>query len=174
MSDDAIPQDETPAEKPAEAPKPKAAAKGKSAAKGKKGADKGKKGADKGKKGAGKKGKKGAGGSGGPSVAATPRAAAQVRRAKGWGGLVGFAAAAYFSYRASVPPELIGLRAIAAGIAGYMVAWACTVTVWRYLLLAELRAAAEGRRASADSAPDAARNPGAAAKPPVTPPPPSL
>ena len=105
MSDDAIPQDETPAEKPAEAPKPKAAAKSKSAAKGKKSADKGKKGADKGKKGAGKKGKKGAGGSGGPSVAATPRAAAQVRRAKGWGGLVGFAAAAYFSYRASVPPE---------------------------------------------------------------------
>src|SRR4051794_26105289 len=113
MSDDATTQDETPAENPAEAPKPKPAAKGKSAAKGKKGADKGKKGADKGKKGA-DKGKKGAGGSGGPSVAATPRAAAQVRRAKGWGGLVGFAAAAYFSYRASVPPELIGLRAIAA------------------------------------------------------------
>src|SRR2546423_15699921 len=123
MSDDAIPQDETPAENPAEAPKPKAAAKSKSAAKGKKSADKGKKGADKGKKGAGKKGKKGAGGSGGPSVAAPPRAAAQVRRAKGWGGLVGLAAAAHFSFRAGGPPEPIGLRAIAPGNRALMSAW---------------------------------------------------
>jgi hypothetical protein len=138
----------------------KKAAKAKAAAK-KKGA--------KGKKGA--KHKKGAG-SGGPSVAATPRAAAQVRRAKGWGGLLGFGAAAYLSYRASVPPELIGLRALAAGVAGYMVGWGCMVTVWRYLLMAELRATAESRGRPAGSPPGVAAKPAVGGKPPVVPPPP--
>ena len=79
----------------------------------------------------------------GPSVATHPRASYQVRRAKGWGGIAGFAIAGYLSYRAGVPTFDVGLRAIAAGIAGYMLAWACAVAVWRHLVLAELRAAAE-------------------------------
>ncbi len=90
----------------------------------------------------GKKGKKG-GASAGPSVAAHPRASYQVRRAKGWGGIAGFALAAYFSYKAGVPTADLGLRALAAGIVGYMLAWACAVTVWRQLVLAELRASLE-------------------------------
>ena len=99
------------------------------------------KGEDKGKNA--KKGKKGNGAgdpSGGPSIAAHPRASYQVRRAKGWGGLAGFGIAAYLSHKAGVPAVDLGLRALVAGVAGYMLAWACAVTVWRHLVLAELRA----------------------------------
>ena len=102
--------------------------------------------ADKGEGNKGKDKKKGKGagdGSGVPSVAAHPRASYQVRRAKGWGGLIGFGAAAYLSYKAGVPMSDLGLRALVAGIVGYMLAWACAVTVWRQLVLAELRAAIE-------------------------------
>jgi hypothetical protein len=103
-------------------------------------ADKPDKSADKNK---GKKGKGGDAAQAGPSVAAHPRASYQVRRAKGWGGLGGFAIAAYLSYKAGVPAVDLGLRAILAGIVGYMLAWACAVTVWRHLVLAELRAMAD-------------------------------
>jgi hypothetical protein len=78
-----------------------------------------------------------------PSVAAHPRAGGQVRRAKGWGGLIGFAIAAYLSMHAGVPMLDIGLRALTAGACGYLLAWACSVTVWRHLVLAELRLAEE-------------------------------
>lgn len=81
-----------------------------------------------------------------PSVAGHPRARAQVRRAKGWGGLAGFGIAAYLSLKAGVPYADAGLRALAAGVAGYMLAWACAVTVWRHLVMAELRAAVEQTR----------------------------
>jgi hypothetical protein len=90
-----------------------------------------------------KKGKGGADASAGPSVAAHPRASYQVRKAKGWGGMAGFGIAAYLSHKAGVPTVEAGLRAIAAGMVGYMLAWACAVTVWRQLVLAELRAAVE-------------------------------
>jgi hypothetical protein len=91
-----------------------------------------------------KKGKGSADAAAGPSVAAHPRASYQVRRAKGWGGIAGFALAAYFSYKAGVPTADLGMRALIAGLVGYMLAWACAVTVWRHLVLAELRAALEG------------------------------
>ena len=97
------------------------------------------------KAGKDKKGKKGAG-EGGPSVANHPRARAHVRMAKGCGGIVGFALAAYMAHKASVPFAIAGLRALAAGVAGYVVAWGCAVTVWRHLMVAELRAAAEAGR----------------------------
>ncbi|HTU84964.1 MAG TPA: hypothetical protein VMF57_05280 [Solirubrobacteraceae bacterium] len=90
-----------------------------------------------------KKGKGSGDAAGGPSVAAHPRASYQVRRAKGWGGIAGFAIAAYLSYKAGVPTFDLGLRALIAGIVGYMLAWACAVTVWRHLVMAELRAAVE-------------------------------
>ncbi len=77
------------------------------------------------------------------SVANHPRARASVRRAKGWGGLIGFAIAAYLSFKAGVPAADAGLRALAAGIAGRILAWGCAVAVWRHLVVAELRAAYE-------------------------------
>lgn len=114
------------------------------------------------------KGKGKADGSAGPSVAAHPRASSQVRRAKGWGGLAGFGIAAYLSYKAGVPTFDLGLRAIIAGMVGYMLAWACAVTVWRQLVLAELRTAAERTAApSSDLIP--ARADKAKASPPAAP-----
>jgi hypothetical protein len=104
-----------------------------------------------------KKGKKGKGAAAdGISVAGHPRAAAQVRRAKGFGGVTFFLITAYFSYKAHVPPDQVALRALIAGIGGYMLAWMCSVTVWRQLVLAELRAAIESGRARMEPAAPAA------------------
>jgi hypothetical protein len=112
-----------------------------------------------------KKGKKKAkdGAANGPSVANHPRARYQVRRAKGWGGIAGFAIAGYLSYKAGVPTADVGMRALVAGIVGYMLAWMCAVTVWRHLVQAELRAALELSRApDPDLIP--ARKPGGSAR----------
>ena len=100
----------------------------------------------------GKKAKKGQASSEGISVAGHPRAAAQVRRAKGFGGVAFFLITAYFSYKAQVPPDQVALRALIAGVGGYLLAWMCSVTVWRQLVLAELRAAIESGRASMEPA----------------------
>ena len=103
------------------------------------------------------------GASGGPSIANHPRARYQVRRAKGWGGIAGFAIAGYLSYKAGVPTFDVGMRALVAGIVGYMLAWMCAVTVWRHLVQAELRAALELSQApDPDLIP--ARQPGTSAK----------
>ena len=79
-------------------------------------------------------------------VASDPRGAGLVRRAKGWGGLAGFAIAAYLSLSAAVPVPVAGERALLAGAAGYMLGWACSVAIWRQLMIAELRDAAERDR----------------------------
>lgn len=112
----------------------------------------------KGKKGKGdKKDKKGQRASGdGVSIAAHPRAAAHVRQAKGLGGVGFFVVAAYLSHQAGVPADQVALRALAFGIAGYLLAWGCSVTIWRHLILAELRAAVESGRASLKPAADGA------------------
>jgi hypothetical protein len=99
-----------------------------------------------------KKAKKGKGTAGGISVAGHPRAAAQVRRAKGFGGVAFFFITAYFSHRAQVPTDQIAVRALIGGIGGYLLAWMCSVTVWRHLVLAELRAAIESGRARMEPA----------------------
>ncbi len=83
----------------------------------------------------------------GISVAGHPRAAAHVRRAKGFGGVTFFLITAYFSFKAQVPADQVALRALIAGIGGYLLAWMCAVSVWRQLVLAELRAALESGRA---------------------------
>ena len=101
-----------------------------------------------------------------PSVASYPRAREHVRRAKGWGGLGGFAIAAFLSLQASVPTEQVGLRALAAGVVGYLLAWGCAVAVWRQLIIAELRAVAERREAQ--EAEDDAAEPAAALREPLT------
>jgi PilZ domain len=78
----------------------------------------------------------------GPSVAAHPRAALQVARAKGWGGLIGFLVGGYFSLRTSTLAAA-GLRALIAGVACYLAAWAGAVFVWRYLVMLQIAGARE-------------------------------
>jgi hypothetical protein len=104
-----------------------------------------------------------------PSVANHPRARYQVRRAKGWGGIAGFAIAAYLGHQAGIPTFDVVERALAAGIVGYMLAWACAVTVWRHLVLAELKAALERSQAAPDPdlIPARANRPAPAADPAV-------
>jgi hypothetical protein len=101
------------------------------------------------KKGKGKAGDEQAPGS---SIATHPRARSSVRRAKGWAGLAGFAIAAALSLQASVPMFDVGVRALAAGVVGYMLAWWCSVLIWRQLIVAEQHAAVEEiERRRADS-----------------------
>lgn len=73
-----------------------------------------------------------------PSVAAHPKAARSVARAKGWGGLAGFLIAGYMSLPTSTLAEA-GLRALVAGSVCYVAAWAGAVFVWRRLVMVELR-----------------------------------
>jgi hypothetical protein len=140
---------EAPAEKPAKA-KPAPAKKSKADAKGK--------GKAEGKKAKGKK----AAASGGLSVASHPRAAASVRQIKGWGGLLAFGITAYLSLSHGVAPDVAGLRALIAGIAGYVVSYGCAVVVWRQLMIAEVRARIEAARpqpAPAEAPPAGAEQP---------------
>jgi len=115
----------------------------------------------------GKKGKKGKAKSSQSnartSVATHPRARTAVRRAKGWGGLAGFAVAAYASYGAHLPLVEALRNALAAGIIAYVLAWACAVAICRQLVRAELESVAErfrqAREAAETSSPDAADAP---------------
>lgn len=75
----------------------------------------------------------------GPSVAAHPRAARAVATAKGWGGLVGFAAGGYLSLPTHTLADA-GLRALIAGLACYVAAWTGAVFVWRRLVMLEIKA----------------------------------
>jgi len=100
----------------------------------------------------GKKDKGGAEAAPGSSIATHPRARSSVRRAKGWGGLAGFAIAGLLSVQASVPLFQAAERALAAGVVGYMLVWWCSVLIWRQLIVAEQRAAiAELERRHAES-----------------------
>ncbi|HXD55616.1 MAG TPA: hypothetical protein VN618_12730 [Solirubrobacteraceae bacterium] len=97
----------------------------------------------------------------GPSVAGHPRAARAVERAKAWGALVGFGAGFY----ESLPTHTFAttmLRALVAGIALFLAAWAGSVFFWRRMVMVEIKAreqelvaaarAAQARRAAAEGA----------------------
>jgi hypothetical protein len=77
---------------------------------------------------------------GGPSVAAHPRAALNVARVKGWAGLLGFLVGGYLSLPTSTLAGA-GLRALAAGVVCYVVAWAGAVVVWRQIVMLEIAGA---------------------------------
>jgi hypothetical protein len=95
----------------------------------------------------------------GPSVAAHPRAARAVARAKAWAGLVGFGLGAYFSLPTGTLAEALA-RALGAGVVSYVAVWAGAVFIWRRLVILELKgreqqllAAAQARRAPRELAP---------------------
>jgi predicted lipid-binding transport protein (Tim44 family) len=76
--------------------------------------------------------------SGAPSVAAHPRAARAVARAKGWGGLVGFLLGGYLSLPTNTLAAA-GLRALVAGVVCYVAVWAAAVFLWRRLVMLEIK-----------------------------------
>jgi hypothetical protein len=79
------------------------------------------------------------------SVAAHPRARASIRRTRARTALAAFAIVLYLSLDAGVPGQEAALRALVAGLVGNLTGWACALAVWRSLVLAELKAAAEAR-----------------------------
>jgi uncharacterized membrane protein YccC len=70
-----------------------------------------------------------------------PRASDSIRRIKGLGALIGFVAVAAAAYLNGSSLDQVGVRALAGGLAGWMVAWAGAVAVWQQLLVGEARAA---------------------------------
>jgi len=88
------------------------------------------------------------------SLADHPRAAASIRTAKGFGGLIGFAVVGIGSYVHGSPVPDSLLRAVVGGIAGQMLAWFGAVVAWRHILDGEaqavVRRAAELRQARAE------------------------
>jgi hypothetical protein len=74
----------------------------------------------------------------GPSVAAHPRAARAVALAKGWGGLIGFVLGGYMSLPTNTLAAA-GLRALIAGVVCYVAVWAGAVSIWRRLVMLELK-----------------------------------
>jgi hypothetical protein len=80
-----------------------------------------------------------------------PRATRQIELARGWGGIGAFALVGLLALSSGVPAASAGLRALIAGVVGYMVCWFLAVMVWRHLAVAEEAAArsfAEQRRAA--------------------------
>jgi hypothetical protein len=113
------------------------------AAKAEKGkAEKAEKGKAKAEKGKGKKEQKAGKGApadgGGPSIAGHPRAARGVARAKSWGALAGFLLGGYLALPTMTLAEA-GERALIAGLACYLAAWAGAVFVWRRVVMLELK-----------------------------------
>ena len=70
-----------------------------------------------------------------------PRAQHEIRRAKGWGGLIGCALAACLEWKAGLPFFDVAMHAVLWGVAAYVVVWFLAVQIWRQLAIAEIRAA---------------------------------
>jgi hypothetical protein len=88
-------------------------------------------------------------------VAGHPRSAGAVRRAKGWGGLVGAVLCTVLAFGAHLSLLEAMLRGLAGGIVGYLVLWALALAVARQFVVAEVRARyAELQRADAGAASD--------------------
>jgi high-affinity Fe2+/Pb2+ permease len=80
-----------------------------------------------------------------------PRALRQIDLARGGGGVGAFALVALVGLNSGVPPTSVGIRALLAGVVGYVVCWGLAVMVWKHLAVAEeaaARVAAEQRRSS--------------------------
>jgi hypothetical protein len=79
-------------------------------------------------------------------LSAHPRARRSIAKAKALGGLIGFLLGFWLASRSGLPAWDVGVRALAGGVAGYVLLWLGSVTVWRQYALAEYRAAAKRRR----------------------------
>jgi hypothetical protein len=72
-------------------------------------------------------------------VSAHPKARRSIRAAKGWGGLAAFFFVAFLSWHNGTDFTHTAVRALLAGMAGYVVTWTAAVYVWRQIAVAEVR-----------------------------------
>lgn len=94
------------------------------------------------------------------SIAAHPRAKASIRRVRAWTALIAFGLVLFLSLSANVGGQEATMRAIAGGLVGNLIGWACALAVWRQIVVQEVRsienARRERRRARAEAAAAAA------------------
>jgi hypothetical protein len=81
----------------------------------------------------------------GVSIANHPRARAWIRRSRARVALATFGLVLLIALRAGVPGQDAVLRALLAGIAGFLGTWAIGLALWKQLVMAELRTAHERR-----------------------------
>ena len=86
-----------------------------------------------------------------PRLSAHPRASRQIREAKAWSGLAGFALVLALSLQGGALPFDAGVRALAAGVVCYVAGWALAVVVWSQLARAEVLAAERRFREAQES-----------------------
>jgi hypothetical protein len=79
---------------------------------------------------------------------AHPRARRSIARAKAFGGVAGFVIGLWLGSRAGLPAWDTGVRALAGGVAGWLLVWVAAVQIWKQLIIGEYRAA-EAKRAQA-------------------------
>ena len=91
------------------------------------------------------------------TIGAHPRARRAVRRARALGGLLGLLVTFFLSWRAGVPAWDATARALIAGVVVHLAAWAIAVAVAKQLMLAELHAAHERRKARLEHRAELAR-----------------
>ncbi len=99
---------------------------------------------------------------GAPSIAAHPRAARSIARAKGWAALAGFLLGGY----ESLPTHTLaaaGVRAIVFGVVLYVAVWAGSVFFWRRMVIVEIRAREQQLIAAVQARREAAPNRGGGA-----------
>jgi hypothetical protein len=92
-----------------------------------------------------------------PRLSHYPKAQQQINNAKAWGGLVLFLLLGFVSMQQGLPAFTVGVRALVAGMIGYVVAWAIALIVWRQVAINEVeslraRLLAEHESDSADVA----------------------
>ena len=89
------------------------------------------------------------------SIAGHPRAKLAIRRARSRAAFVVFLLVLLFGHKAGLSWFDATWRALVAGLAANLIAWRCAISVWRHIIVAELRQAeeayAERRRAAREA-----------------------
>ena len=80
------------------------------------------------------------------TLSAHPRAQRSIARSKAIGGVIGFVIGFWLGARAGLPAWDTGARALAGGVAGFVVVWIAAVQIWRQLAIAEYRHAQQRRK----------------------------
>jgi Zn-dependent protease with chaperone function len=83
----------------------------------------------------------------GVSIANHPRARVSIRRTRARVALIAFGLVLLQAHGAGVPGQESVLRALLAGVAGYLAAWAIGLMLWKQILIAEVRTAHARREA---------------------------